>query len=140
MGKTLLALVLLGGLGASFSTAAVHFFRAWQAGRRLKRCGAQSTAVCTHLQIHDNSVSLHFTYEVDGVEYHGTSSPISRTAVVPGTEISVLYDPLFPSNSDAAECMGQDSRAILFIALLLGPVGLALDLVAAAILISLTLG
>jgi hypothetical protein len=55
-------------------------------------------------------------------------------------EISILYDPLFPSNSDAAECVGQDSKAILFLALLLGPAGLALDLIAAVILISLTLG
>jgi hypothetical protein len=138
MGKTVLALAIFGGFGAAFSFAAAHFFRAWQAGRRLKRHGVRNTAVCTHLQILEGAVSLHFTHEVDGVEYHGTSSPLARTAVVPGTEFSVLYDPLSPGRSDAAEYAGQDGKVLLFVALLFGPAGLALDLLAVAILVSLT--
>ncbi|MEU5595674.1 DUF3592 domain-containing protein [Streptomyces sp. NPDC020298] len=86
--------------------AVVHTARRHHQALRLRESGAEATGTCMSLSWDQDYVSVRFSYRLpDGTEHEAESFPMGYTTVVPGADVTVVYDPAAPATAELRECL-----------------------------------
>ncbi|MGW7261646.1 hypothetical protein [Streptomyces sp. NPDC054834] len=84
----------------------VHTARRHRQCLRLRASGAETTGTCTSLSWDQDYVSVRFSYRLpNGTEHEAESFPMGHTSVVPGVDVTVVYDPAVPTTAELRDCL-----------------------------------
>ncbi|WP_329300830.1 hypothetical protein OG410_22360 [Streptomyces sp. NBC_00659] len=106
MGGALVLALIMAVVSTGVGHTVVHTARRHRQARHLHASGVQTTGTCTALSWDQDQVLVRFSYRLpDGTEHEAESFPMEHTTVVPGSDVTVVYDPAAPTTAELRECL-----------------------------------